>query len=313
MSPAAVNEILQGLSAPEKYISSKYFYDDKGSAIFQQIMEMPEYYLTNAEQEILAQQAAEIITETGFDGPFNVVELGAGDGSKTFELLSYLDSANREVTYVPVDISKAAIDGLAADFTKRLPRLKLNPKVGDYFEVLKDRLQSESNPSLLLFLGSNIGNYMPADALNLLRLFHQNMAAGDALLLGADLQKNPEVIRKAYDDPHGITRNFNLNLLDRFNRELNANFERDQFEFYCYYNPLSGEVRSYLVSLTDQIVDLADEQIRFKKDELIWTELSKKYSFQELEGMAQTAGFEVKKHFLDTRSYFTNSLWIKGN
>ncbi|WP_420378629.1 L-histidine N(alpha)-methyltransferase [Gilvibacter sp.] len=313
MSPAAVNEILQGLSAPEKYISSKYFYDDKGSAIFQQIMEMPEYYLTNAEQEILAQQAAEIITETGFDGPFNVVELGAGDGSKTFELLSYLDSANREVTYVPVDISKAAIDGLAADFTKRLPRLKLNPKVGDYFEVLKDRLQSESNPSLLLFLGSNIGNYMPADALNLLRLFHQNMAAGDALLLGADLQKNPEVIRKAYDDPHGITRNFNLNLLDRFNRELNANFQRDQFEFYCYYNPLSGEVRSYLVSLTDQIVDLADEQIRFKKDELIWTELSKKYSFQELEGMAQTAGFEVKKHFLDTRSYFTNSLWIKSD
>ena len=313
MSPAAVNEILQGLSAPEKYISSKYFYDDKGSAIFQQIMEMPEYYLTNAEQEILAQQAAEIITETGFDGPFNVVELGAGDGSKTFELLSYLDSANREVTYVPVDISKAAIDGLAADFTKRLPRLKLNPKVGDYFEVLKDRLQSESNPSLLLFLGSNIGNYVPADALNLLRLFHQNMAAGDALLLGADLQKNPEVIRKAYDDPHGITRNFNLNLLDRFNRELNANFERDQFEFYCYYNPLSGEVRSYLVSLTDQIVDLADEQIRFKKDELIWTELSKKYSFQELEGMAQTAGFEVKKHFLDTRSYFTNSLWIKSD
>lgn len=313
MSPSAVNEILQGLSAPEKYISSKYFYDDKGSAIFQQIMEMPEYYLTNAEQEILAQQAAEIITETGFDGPFNVVELGAGDGSKTFELLSYLDRANREVTYVPVDISKAAIDGLAADFTKRLPRLKLNPKVGDYFEVLKDRLQSESNPSLLLFLGSNIGNYMPADALNLLRLFHQNMAAGDALLLGADLQKNPEVIRKAYDDPHGITRNFNLNLLDRFNRELNANFERDQFEFYCYYNPLSGEVRSYLVSLTDQIVDLADEQIRFKKDELIWTELSKKYSFQELEGMAQTAGFEVKKHFLDTRSYFTNSLWIKSD
>ena len=313
MSPSAVNEILQGLSAPEKYISSKYFYDDKGSAIFQQIMEMPEYYLTNAEQEILAQQAAEIITETGFDGPFNVVELGAGDGSKTFELLSYLDRANREVTYVPVDISKAAIDGLAADFTKRLPRLKLNPKVGDYFEVLKDRLQSESNPSLLLFLGSNIGNYMPADALNLLRLFHQNMAAGDALLLGADLQKNPEVIRKAYDDPHGITRNFNLNLLDRFNRELNANFERDQFEFYCYYNPLSGEVRSYLVSLTDQIVDLADEQIRFKKDELIWTELSKKYSFQELEGMAQTAGFEVKKHFLDTRCYFTNSLWIKSD
>lgn len=313
MSPTAVNEILQGLSAPEKYISSKYFYDDKGSAIFQQIMEMPEYYLTNAEQEILAQQAAEIITETGFDGPFNVVELGAGDGSKTFELLSYLDSANREVTYVPVDISKAAIDGLAADFTKRLPRLKLNPKVGDYFEVLKDRLQSESNPSLLLFLGSNIGNYMPADALNLLRLFHQNMAAGDALLLGADLQKNPEVIRKAYDDPHGITRNFNLNLLDRFNRELNANFDRDQFEFYCYYNPLSGEVRSYLVSLTDQIVDLADEQIRFKKDELIWTELSKKYSFQELEGMAQTAGFEVKKHFLDIRSYFTNSLWMKSD
>ncbi|WP_435579427.1 L-histidine N(alpha)-methyltransferase [Gilvibacter sp.] len=311
MNANTVNEILQGLSAPEKYISSKFFYDDAGSAIFQQIMEMPEYYLTNAEQEILAQQAGDIITETGFKGPFNVVELGAGDGSKTFELLNYLDKQNREVTYVPIDISKAAVDGLAADFAQRLPNLTLNPKVGDYFEVLNGRLKSEANPSLLLFLGSNIGNYIPGDALDLLRLFHKNMRDGDALLLGADLQKNPEVIRRAYDDPHGITRNFNLNLLDRFNRELDANFVKEQFDFYCHYNPLSGEVRSYLISLSDQIVDLADQQISFKKDELIWTELSKKYSFPELEGMAVTAGFEVQRHFLDSRSYFTNSLWIK--
>ena len=311
MDSASVNEILSGLSASEKHISSKYFYDEKGSGIFQQIMEMPEYYLTNAEQEILAQQADQIILATEFKGPFNVVELGAGDGSKTFELLSYLEKQNREVTYVPIDISKAAVDGLTADFTERLPNLKLNPKVGDYFQVLNGRLESEPNPSLLLFLGSNIGNYMPAEAVNLLKLFNDNMREGDTLLLGADLQKNPEVIRRAYDDPHGITRSFNLNLLSRLNRELNANFDLDQFDFYCYYNPLNGEVRSYLVSLAEQVVDLADQQISFKKNELIWTELSKKYSFAELEGMASVSGFEVRQHFLDSRSYFTNSLWVK--
>lgn len=311
MNAAAVNEILSGLSASEKHISSKYFYDDKGSEIFQQIMEMPEYYLTNAEAEILTHQAGDIVEATQFKGAFNVVELGAGDGSKTFELLKYLQDQNRDVTYVPIDISKGAIDGLVADFEKRLPKLKLNPKVGDYFEVLNGRLDHEPNPSLLLFLGSNIGNYPPGEAINLLKLFYENMRDGDALLLGADLQKNPKIIHKAYDDPHGITRSFNLNLLDRLNRELNANFNVEQFDFYCSYNPLNGEVRSYLVSLADQVVDLADQQITFKTNELIWTELSKKYSFTELEGMASVSGFDVKQHFLDSRSYFTNSLWVK--
>lgn len=311
MDAAAVNEILGGLAASEKHISSKYFYDEKGSAIFQQIMEMPEYYLTNAEQEILAGQASQIIKATAFDGPFNVVELGAGDGSKTFELLSHLAKQERKVTYVPIDISKAAVDGLTADFSERLPKIKLNPKVGDYFQVLNGRLDSEPNPSLLLFLGSNIGNYSASEAVNLLKLFNDNMRIGDALLLGADLQKNPTVIRSAYDDPHGITRSFNLNLLERLNRELGANFDLDNFDFYCYYNPLNGEVRSYLVSLSEQIVDLADQQISFKKNELIWTELSKKYSFTELEALATVSGFEVKQNFLDSRSYFTNSLWIK--
>lgn len=306
-----VNEILAGLAAPEKRISSKFFYDDRGSAIFQEIMEMPEYYLTNSEQEILAKQAEEIINETSFKGPFNVVELGAGDGSKTFELLSYLQNAKRKVTYVPIDISRAAIEGLTQDLSRRLPSIAINPKVGDYFQVLKGRLQSEPNPSLLLFLGSNIGNYSVVEAQNLLKLFHNNMRPYDAMLLGVDLQKNPQTIRQAYNDPHGITRRFNLNLLHRLNRELGANFELDQFDFYCNYNPINGEVRSYLVSLDDQFVDLADQQITFKKNELIWTELSKKYSFSELEGMATTSGFKVKRHFLDSRSYFTNSLWIK--
>ena len=312
MTDTFAQDVLAGLTADKKQLSSKYFYDDNGSRIFQEIMNMPEYYLTDAEFEILSMQSKQIIDALQFSTPFNIVELGAGDGFKTFKLLEYLVTQNIDFNYVPIDISQQAIDALTQRLRKRLPGLNIKPKVGDYFEILKVNKES-SYPSLLLFLGSNIGNYNQTKAIELLKLFNDNMKSGDKLLIGLDLKKNPLVIHKAYFDPHGITKRFNLNLLLRINRELDANFKIDDFDFYCHYNPQAGEVKSYIVSLTKQQVHLKKlrKTINFDYNELIWTELSKKYSLNEISHLATSSNFKIIHNFLDCKHYFTDTLWEK--
>ncbi len=305
-------DVLNGLTAKNKSLSSKYFYDDNGSRIFQEIMNMPEYYLTDAEFEILSMQSKQIIDALQFSTPFNIVELGAGDGFKTFKLLEYLVNHNIEFNYVPIDISQEAIDILSDRLKERLPGITIKPKVGDYFEILKQNKQSDY-PSLLLFLGGNIGNYQEDKAIELLDLFNDNMKAGDKLLIGFDIKKNPIIIHNAYYDQHGITKRFNLNLLLRINRELDADFKIDDFDFYCHYNPVSGDVKSYIISLRKQSVVLRalNETIGFDYNELIWTELSKKYSLQEIEGLAEHSNFKLNTNFLDCKHYFADSLWEK--
>ncbi|WP_299338883.1 L-histidine N(alpha)-methyltransferase [uncultured Psychroserpens sp.] len=312
MNNTFAKDVIEGLSAQHKHLSSKYFYDDNGSRIFQEIMNMPEYYLTDAEFEILSLQSKQIIEALEFSTPFNIVELGAGDGLKTFKLLEYLVNHNIDFNYVPIDISQEAIDILTKRLKDRLPSLKVKPKVGDYFEILKQNKKSDY-PSLLLFLGSNIGNYVPKKAKELLQLFNDNMKVGDKLLIGFDIKKNPIVIHNAYYDKQGITKRFNLNLLLRINRELEADFKIDDFDFYCHYNPDTGEVKSYLVSLRQQTVEFKALQttIDFDFNELIWTELSKKYALSEIESLAKQTGFSNSKHFLDCKHYFTDSLWEK--
>ncbi len=312
MNNTFAKDIIKGLTADQKHLSSKYFYDDNGSRIFQEIMNMPEYYLTDSEFEILSLQAKQIYEALNFSQPFNIIELGAGDGFKTYKLLEHLQQSNVDFNYIPIDISKEAIDFLIKNLNDRLPGLKIKPKVGDYFEILKNEKQS-SIPSLLLFLGSNIGNYNESEAIDLLQLFNQNMKRGDKLLIGVDLKKNPLTIRQAYFDPKGITKRFNMNLLIRINREFDADFKIDDFDFYCQYDAVSGEVKSYLISLKSQTVHLKklDRVIRFEQNELIWTELSKKYTPIEIESLAQTTGFKVNHHFLDCKHYFADSLWEK--
>ncbi|REE27629.1 dimethylhistidine N-methyltransferase [Winogradskyella pacifica] len=305
-------DVLKGLTARNKHLPSKYFYDDNGSRIFQEIMNMPEYYPTNSEFEILSMQSKQISEALKFSGPFNIVELGAGDGFKTFKLLEYLVNNNVDFHYIPIDISQEAIDILTQRLKEKLPALKIHPKVGDYFEILKDNRQSDY-PSLLLFLGGNIGNYLEEKAEELLQLFNKNMKRGDKLLIGFDLKKNPITIQNAYYDKHGITKRFNLNLLVRINRELDADFKIDDFDFYCHYNPMTGDVKSYIVSLRKQTVHLKaiNEFIDFDYDELIWTELSKKYGLDEISDLAKNADFKVENNFLDCKHYFTDSLWTK--
>ncbi len=312
MNKTFSQEVLNGLTAKNKHLSSKYFYDDNGSKIFQEIMHMPEYYITDCELEILSLQAHQIIDTVNFKKPFNIIELGAGDGFKTFKLLEYSIAQNLDFNYIPIDISQKAIDTLSQKLLERLPKLSIQAKVGDYFKILNE-LKQEESPSLLLFLGSNIGNYSKIETQKLLVLLNKNMKYGDKLLIGADLKKNPIIIQKAYFDESGITKKFNLNLLLRINREMRADFEIDSFDFYSNYNPDTGEVKSYIVSLRNQKVNLknVNKTIHFYNGELIWTELSKKYLLKEIENLAVSNKFTIIHNFLDSKQYFVDSLWEK--
>lgn len=312
MDKTFAKDVIEGLTSDPKYLSSKYFYDDTGSRIFQEIMEMPTYYLSDSELDILTHQSNQIIAAANFKEPFNIIELGAGDGSKIIKLLEYLVASNIEFTYVPIDISQEAITILSEKIKKQLPGISMQPKVGDYFEILKEEATANI-PSLLLFLGSNIGNYTAPKAEELLKLFNAHMNPNDKLLIGMDLMKNPNTIRSAYNDPEGITKRFNLNLLQRINTEFEGNIAMETFDFYCTYNPINGAVKSYLVSLEEQEVTLSSlgKTIHFQKNELIWTELSKKYKLSEIENLATTTGFSIQKNFFDKNQYFTDSLWVK--
>jgi L-histidine Nalpha-methyltransferase len=303
-------DVHKGLSAPFKHISSKYFYDDTGSGIFQDIMKMPEYYPTPCEFEILSLQGGRIIEQLRFNEPFHIVEFGAGDGTKTRQLLKQLLERNITFTYVPIDISSKAIEELTAGMLKHLPGLDIQPMIGNYFTMMEE-LGKSAVPALYLFLGGNIGNYEMNEVDNLLGDFRKSMKPGDMLLTGFDLQKNPATVRCAYDDPAGITKACNMNLLDRINRELGGNFKTNQFDFYSHYNPVNGEVRSYLVSLVAQRVHIqqTDKCYDFERNELIATELSRKYTLKEIEEAAARNGFQVDEHFLDCKHYFTDSLW----
>lgn len=301
-----------GLSSEKKRLSSIYFYDDKGSQIFKEIMAMPEYYLTDAEFEILQRQPAEIIEAVGFKEPFNIIELGAGDGSKTIELLRYCIDQELDVSYTPVDISNEVTRELVKQLSEDLPSLAVTPLIGDYFQVLPE-VEKEHKPHLFLFLGSNIGNYKEEEASELIGLFANNMHPNDKLLIGFDLQKNPDLIAKAYNDPAGITRSFNLNLLSRINHELGGDFNLQAFDFYAFYNAETGENKSFLVSLEDQNVHIEalKQDFHFAKNELIYTELSKKYTLNQIEALGHNNMLATKGHFLDQNKYFSDSLFEK--
>lgn len=305
-------DVHDGLSSAFKNLPSKYFYDDEGSRLFQKIMALPEYYLTNCEFDILQNQSNNIYTALKFKTHFNVVELGAGDGTKTIELLKALTEANADFTFIPVDISSEAISILDKKVKTALPNVDIKSKVGDYFEVLEE-IRTDKSPSLVLFLGSNIGNYPHTEAVELLNLIQEELRANDKLLIGFDLKKNPNIIGPAYNDAQGITKAFNMNLLTRINSELGGNFNLAQFDFYSHYNPESGAVKSYLVSLEKQSVSLSsiNKTYHFEKTELIYTELSKKYSIDEIEEMASKTGFSCSKHFMDSKNFFSDSLLCK--
>ncbi len=305
-------DVLYGLTQSPKAISSKYFYDKEGDKIFQEIMAMPEYYLTRAELEIFSQQSNEIIKAMkASEKEFNLVEFGAGDGYKTKLLLKQLLDQSVEFTYYPVDISQNILNELEGNLKDEFPQLKVSTMNLDYFQALETLSTLNSNKTITLFLGSNIGNFHSEEAASFLKAFKKQSKQGDMLLLGVDLKKDPRIITKAYADPHGITAAFNMNLLTRMNKELDANFDLQHFAHHTFYEPMSGEVVSYLVSLIKQRIHFGalDKSFSFEAYEIIHTEISKKYSLVELEWMAQRLGFSITSHFTDDKDYFVDSLW----
>ena len=309
-------DVLKGLSAAPKFLSSKYFYDDEGSRLFQEIMKLPEYYLTRAEFEIFETQGREIFESfKNSAGEFDVIELGAGDGTKTAGLIDYFLKQPVGFTYSPIDISQEAIDFLSRKFAAEFPALSLKPKTGDYFRILETLKTESSRRKVLLFLGSNIGNFSRESALEFFRHLRSVMNTDDLLFVGFDLQKDPRVILKAYDDAQGVTAEFNLNLLRRINRELGANFDLEKFSHYAVYRPTECAARSFLISRKEQTVyiEALNESFDFKAWEPIFMEISQKYNLEMIEDFARETGFEVKQNFFDVNEYFVDSLWKIGS
>lgn len=308
--PAFHRDVLQGLNAKDKYLDAKYFYDDNGDRIFQRIMACPEYYPTNCEMEIMQQQSGQIsaliasLTDT-----FDVVELGAGDATKSVHLLQELLNIDHSFTYYPIDISANVISQLEQHLPERMPALQVHGLHGEYFEMLRRVQTLSARPKIVLCMGGNIGNFTPAETRKFCRQLRNYLQAGDMLLTGFDLKKHPQIILNAYNDAGGITKEFNLNLLTRINREMNGDFDLTKFDHYATYDPGTGACKSYLVSLDDQQVHILNETIEFKMHETIYMEISQKYSLDESEMLAIQAGFEPIAHFRDKKGWFVDSLW----
>ncbi|MEO7539219.1 MAG: L-histidine N(alpha)-methyltransferase [Pyrinomonadaceae bacterium] len=308
---AFADDVLRGLSSTPKSLSSKYFYDDEGSRLFQQIMKLPEYYLTGCEHEIFTEQADAIFRCFANGGTsFQLIELGAGDGTKTAVLVDHFLKQNALTSYSPIDISQEALDALSDKFAAEFPDLRIEARNGDYFRILES-LKSVSGRKVLLFLGSNIGNFSRNEALAFFRHLREVMNAEDLLFIGFDLQKDPHVIVPAYDDAAGVTAAFNLNLLSRINRELGGHFDVDKFTHYANYRPVEGSARSFLISREEQSVriDALDRTFEFDQWEAVFMEISQKYSLRMIEELARESGFRIKENFFDTLRYYCDSLW----
>ncbi len=303
-------DVLEGLSERPKRLNARWFYDDRGSELFARIMDIPQYYLTDCEREILETHGESMVSR--FDGPFDVVDLGAGDGRKTQLLLEPLVRAGVDVRYVPIDISEQAIEVVVNRMGKDLPDLEIHGLVSEYTDGLHWLGAAEQiRPKLVLFLGSNIGNFNKSQARAFLRRLWTVLAADDYVLIGFDLKKDIDLLLSAYNDPTGITSAFNLNLLSRINRELGANFDVEQWRHFGTYNVFSGAMESYLVSLSKQTVgiDALSQEFQFEPWEPIHTEFSYKYLPTDVTDLADSTGFRVVEEYRDRRGWFVDALW----
>ncbi|QQS32528.1 MAG: L-histidine N(alpha)-methyltransferase [Acidobacteriota bacterium] len=305
-------DVLRGLSSTPKQLSSRYFYDDEGSRLFQQIMQLPEYYPTRAEFTIFHEQKdgicdAFLAGRSGVD----VIELGAGDGAKTSVLIEHFLRIGSDITYLPIDISQEANDALEERFHRNFPTLRISPHTGDYFKVLEMLKTDSSRRKVILFLGSNIGNFQQDRAVDFFRRLRGVMNLEDRLFIGFDMQKDPRVIVAAYDDPQGITAAFNLNLLTRINRELGGDFDITKFSHYAQYRPVECAARSFLINREKQTVHISalGRSFAFEQWEAIFMEISQKYTHPMIEELAEKSGFAIETEFVNEDDFYIDSLW----
>ncbi len=297
-------DILHGLRSPQKSLPSKYFYDEQGDALFQQIMQMEEYYLPGCEEEIIENEVKSIAAELLRSTPhWNIIELGAGDGTKTIKLLKGLLDHGIYAEYTALDISSNVLRINSENMRAAFPVLKVKTVPGNYYRTFLS-VPRHTTHNLIIYMGSNIGNYTLAGAQKFLHWLKIGMTSNDLAMIAFDLKKHPKTILDAYNDASGTTKAFNLNLLARINRELGADFNLEKFDHYPYYEPLTGTAYSFLVSLEDQSVSIEGNKITFTKHEVIHTEISKKYSLAEIEKLGMESGYDIMKHFMDHRHYY---------
>lgn len=304
------SDVLEGLAALPKKLSSKYFYNKAGDRLFQQIMAMPEYYLTDCELDIFKNKTELLATAiSNSNKAFDLIELGAGDAMKSTFLLKYLVENGKDFAYMPIDISGNILSVLNEKLSLQLPSLEVNLLEGDYFDMLNKATAIANRRKVVMFLGGNIGNMTIAEARDFCREIRSKLNPGDLFLVGFDLKKNPHTILNAYNDSTGITASFNLNLLKRINDELDADFDVDQFQHYQTYDPISGACRSFLVSLSKQKVSVGGSVFNFDKNELIDMEISQKFSQDDIQQLAKDAGFTIQTEIADSKNWFIDSIW----
>jgi dimethylhistidine N-methyltransferase len=305
LSTLTLDEVLAGLLGTPRQLPPKAFYDERGARLFEEITQLDEYYPTRTEREILTTRAREIAEVVGRDQL--VIEYGSGDAAKSRVLLPYI----RPRAYVPVDISVEQLMDVANALDTEYPAMAVYPVVADFTETvhLPAIVESIAVPRLALFLGSTIGNFHPDDAVVLMKRFRETVGPGGAVLLGADLRKDPTILHAAYNDKRGITAAFNLNVLDRLQREFSARIDTGAFVHYALYEPLLGRIEMHLVARRETTIEIGGERILFNAGEGIWTESSYKFTRTDLARLGAAAAMPLAKVWTDQRGWFALALY----
>jgi L-histidine Nalpha-methyltransferase len=307
-------DVRRGLTAAPKFLYPKYFYDALGSKLFEAICELPEYYVTRAETEIFAAHAGEIAGMLG--GPVRLIELGSGEGRKTRLLIAALLDRQEGLDYLPIDISRPAIEESGEKLLLAYPGLRIDSWVGEFAPTLRALAREAPAPrgirTLILFLGSTLGNLEPQGRIALLRAVRQLLAPGDGFLLGVDLRKSASILVPAYDDSLGVTAAFNLNLLVRINRDLGGGFDLASFHHQARWNGELGRIEMHLESLRDQTVPIhgLNLEIPFAAGETIHTESSYKFETGQIEDLAAATGFKLRRVWTDSERRFGSHLLV---
>ncbi|MBI3974440.1 MAG: L-histidine N(alpha)-methyltransferase [Chloroflexi bacterium] len=308
-------DVAAGLTATPKSLPCRYFYDEEGSLLFEAICELPEYYVTRAEREILEAHANEIAAQV--PSATTLVELGSGSAAKTRLLLDAFfrhrqQQRRQHLCYVPIDISRSMLEESSHALLNDYPALEIRAIAAEYDDGLRFLRAESERPKLILWLGSNVGNLERAEAARFLGRVRATMTPADRLLMGVDLRKSREVLEPAYDDAQGVTARFNLNLLARINRELGGEFDLDAFEHRAHYDEVVGRIEMYLVSTRTQRVRIRDLDltVSFEPGEPIHTENSYKYSLAEIDALSAAAGLAVEARWLDRGERFAVNLFV---
>lgn len=298
-----LSEVLTGLRNPVKQIPSKYFYDEEGSRLFEEITGLEEYYPTRTETEIMRRNIDDLVARVGDNAM--LVEYGSGNSEKTEILLEHLHNL---AAYVPIDISTEHLEASANRIAKRFPGIEVIPVAADYSDPDSFRIPGASRPAshrVVFYPGSTIGNFHPPEAVDFLAQMRTVCAPNGGIILGVDLRKDPAILQAAYNDLAGVTAAFNKNLLERINRELGADFDLDKWRHRAVFNGEASRIEMHLVSLGKQTVTIAGERIDFESGETIWTESSYKYTLARFEKLAAQARLRVARVWTDERELFS--------